>query len=247
VPRLQMVRRGLHSGPAGHLFRSETVSEGPFVENPKNFLALDQAGGVYFTRLWGENYHHLPGEIWLTNQWWATDIDDEIEPKSVYAAPIKSLIVQSDGVARAMWYPPNDSLRSEIVDVCEVECLETGVFIEEEGTGGILIELESGDGWMVRFNTEKKVFEHGMKTANGEDDWVGNVTVANYGDFLSLEEYSDVEDSWRAIVRTGFKGRTMVEFYQNGVLATPWTLPSGATGKFEDGNGGEVIVFRMML
>jgi len=230
---------------AGHLFSSES-EEGPFVANEGNFLALNQSGGLFYPRIWGENYHHQEGEqIWITHHTHATDEGGD-ELKSVYAAPIKSMIVMSDGVGRAMWYSPNDSLRGEAVTVCDEGCLEGGVVVEGAGVGGLWIELEGGEGWMVRYNAETKVFENGKKeTAGGRDDWVGSAVVTDRGDFLSLTAYDGVEESWRALVKTGFTGRTMVEFYQNGVLATPWTLPAGATGKFVDGAGGDVKIYLM--
>jgi len=218
---------------AGHLFTSSSP-EGPFVAVDMNVNLMTPEGGANFPRIWGEPYTHKPGLVLLTHHW----LSNPGVNAAVYAGLVKKLEKSEvDGVVRAVWYEANDSLKGEeqLNGGCDYVCMRKGVWIEGKGTDGVWIGLDGG-GFKVRFDRENGVFQHGYSNSI-DGDWTTDPTNTNRGDFI--KELSDEDVSWRALVRVSFTNNTLVEFYLNDVVGSPFTITGVASGEFSgDINGG---------
>ena len=225
---------------AGHSYRSNSP-HGPFEAAEENFNMMTAEGGATFPRLWGQHYTHQEDLVLLSHHWLASDANN------VYAAPLKKVEADKNGVVRAVWYEPNYLLKGQEIKECVGVCMESGVWIDGRGVGGLWIGLEGENaGFHTKYNVRKQVFEMGYKE-KPEDDWGDSKIATDRGDCLADVDVDENEVEWRALIRATYTGTTLIEFYLNNILSSPFTVNGVVTGEFvsvgaqlEEEEGGEL-------
>ena len=234
---------------AGHLFQAPAAT-GPFTAVADNYKFFTQEGHSAFARLWGELYTGDKELALLSHQ--------QIAGKAIYAGLIKQVVLGEDGVLRAQWWSNNDVLKAEALTPvtaadgkatteCVGACLSSGLWLE----GTITPSGSTPQGVWVELNgTALKKASCGFGFAM---DGSGNFTLGEMtSETGSMTEPLVIDRAMKLakgapvnftlVLRNAWSGFGMSEFYVNGVLALPFTLPAALTGNFAATDGHSVKI-----
>ena len=227
---------------------TSSAPTGPYGEQPKNPQVLSRPH-TYFARFYsrGEellvNHHVMDGQI---------NKDPRGDRVITYAAPLKKVTVDSEGILRLVYWPGNEVLKGRAVGLVPFEATEdlcfagapvdftTGIYLE--GT----IDLTGGGALYLQIDS------HGYGIVVNDSGCVSFRKVSPFIDEIVETHRADRQrpfpqrSSFRFLARRG-----IAEFYLDGELAECWRMECPTARKIRPGVIGQGVsidrIFEMSL
>ncbi len=238
--------------------------EGPFAPSARNHRFLTQEGRLAFARLWGALYTRDESLVLVTHQQVnRRSIYAGLVKRAVLGTDgvLRAVWWEANDALRAAPLPTSAAtvtpppLAPALTTACVGACLSSGLWVE--GTidvgadaaataSGVWFQLEGGEwadgfGFALAAADAKGGTPFLLGPARADGNWTQRPLAIDRSLAFGGGGLKSVKSvAWRAIARNSYSAEGMVEFYVDGVLSLPFTLPAAITGVFGAFGAAEV-------